>query len=161
MKQRAVTPDWQAIANAWLTTTWQERAYYDRESGETAWVNELDRRRLQAVYDEVGEDAAAGVLDSAELIAAHIIEMDDDRFVRIPPATSDQLNGLYDDFAEACEPAFRQLLWGALDAADHSRFVRLLAYEPAEQIRWQTHLLSVAREALEPELLPTNLEYPE
>ena len=161
MKRQAVTPNWQAISTAWQTTTWQDRAYYDRDSGDVAWVNELVRRRLQAVYDDVGEEAAGGLLDSAELVAAHTIEMDDERFIHIPPATAEQTSTLYDQFAKECEPAFRQLLWGALDAGDHSRFVRMLAFEPPEQARWQDHCAVIARQFLSADLLPPTPESPE
>ncbi len=148
MQNNDASFNWASLQNAFLNGTWDCRFYFDKQTGDVHQVAEQTREALQQIYDEVGEEAADGLLTSAEMQLAHAIEMDDIRYHAIPVCKPAILRQWQDSFAETADPTFRRLLWTALDHNDNARFNRLLALEPAEQQRWTTELAKNVREQL-------------
>lgn len=140
--------NWTDLQSAYLTGTWQKRHYLDLETGQVLIVSEVLRAVLQVIYDEVGEEEAEKRLDSAELRQAHDIELDDRRYRAIPVCGRRMLNMWRDAFADACEPAFRNLLWSALNRNNDGQFEQLLQLESAEKVRWEALLAQLVREQL-------------
>ncbi|HFC12815.1 MAG TPA: hypothetical protein ENJ56_08215 [Anaerolineae bacterium] len=140
--------NWPDLQSAFLNGTWQKRHYLDLESGQVHIVTEATRAVLQDVYDEVGEERAGELLDSAELQQAHRIEMDSYRYRAIPVCGERMLNMWRDAFANDCEPAFRNLLWSALNQNNNGQFERLLLLESAEKVRWEALLAQLVHEQL-------------
>lgn len=116
---------------------WQRRYYYDCATREVVCVTEATRAVLQAIYDEVGEHGADVLLPDALTRAAHAVEMDDDRFLRVPSLASGEKLRQADRFAATADPALRPLLYRALDNQDEAQFERSVGFEPAVRAAWE------------------------
>ena len=125
-----------AIRAALEDDCWQRRYYFDVETGSVVCVTEGVRSELQAIYDEQGEDVDG--LPSAELRRAHQVEMDDERFLRVPAVKESEKLARLDDFAAQTDPALRGLLFTALDRRDTVWAEQILGMEPDSLGRWQT-----------------------
>lgn len=127
---------------------WQERHYLDRLSGRVVIVTEETRAALQEVYDRVGEQAALPWLNDASLQAAHQVEMDDERYWKVPTRSRTAWAQLRDSFAAGVEPPLQRLLWQALDYDDPAQFDRLLALDAGDAARWHAFRMADAERAL-------------
>ena len=129
--------DLEKLCHAYEHGTWSNRFYLDVESGAVLEVTEAVRAKLQAIYDELGEESAE---ISAEipphLQQAHAVELDDVRFRKIPTCSPKTIATLRDLFCETVDPLLQRLLWRALDANDGAWFERILGMESAELTRW-------------------------
>jgi hypothetical protein len=98
-------------------------------------VTEKVRGALQSIYDVQGEEVAS--LPTVELQRAHAVEMDDERFLRLPAVAAGEKLLQCDLFAESADPPLQNLLYTALDHQDTTWFERILQMEPTEYKRWQ------------------------
>lgn len=135
---RIAIADRAALLLAAREGSWAERYYLDVDTGQVVCVLEADRARLQPYYDAHGEVAAADHLPQgdARLRAAHAVELDDARYVKLPVLPARQELEWMDAFAGGVDPALRSLLWRALDRDDRSAFERTLRMEPAVARAW-------------------------
>ncbi|MGB1253059.1 MAG: hypothetical protein ACPG8W_20765 [Candidatus Promineifilaceae bacterium] len=124
-----------ALCNAYENGTWSRRFYLDVHTGTVVTVTEAERMLLQDLYDEFGEDSAE---IPPPLQQAHAVELDDERFLKVPACPQASLATLRDNFSETVSQPLRRLLWRALDANDGAGFERMLGLESAELKRWHT-----------------------
>lgn len=114
---------------------WERRYYFDVATETVICVTEAVRGALQAIYDVQGEEIEQ--LPTPELQRAHEIEIDDERFWRMPAVDAPEKLIQCDLFAESVDSALKNLLYSALDRQDFAWFERILAMESAEYSRWQ------------------------
>lgn len=126
---------WDDLCQAYWQGSWQNRYYLDLESGGVVCVTEQLRAKLQSIYDEVGEDSADALIDSAELALAHAVEIDDERYLKI--IEWHHFSEEADQFAMSVSPPFQALLWQALDFQNRAAFERIVQLEPLVAARWQ------------------------
>ena len=150
MKDKIVNIDFKYLYLAYCSGSWEKRYYLNTKTGALPVVYERTRKRLQDVYDEVGEDSAEKHIDvdDVELLEAHEIEMDDSLYLKVPErklALDD-----YDQFAQTREPAIRRLLWSALDMHDYAKFERVLMMEErsGHYASWHAYLEKIAQPEL-------------
>ena len=140
-----LTIDLNALCEAYEHGSWSRRFYLDSISGAIVEVTETQRIALQAIYDEEGEESAN---IPPALQHAHTVELDDDRFWKIPTCTKKALMQLCNQFSETVERPLQRLLWRALDAHDVGWFERMLGMESAELHRWQQHKQAAHQQTL-------------
>lgn len=141
-----------AVIHAVRHGHWAERYYLDVIDGNVVRVSERIRAILQDVYDTVGEEAAGAYLDTwehaeiADLRLAHAVEMDDDRYRKLPEMTLAVRLRWMDAFTGTVrDRALRRMLVAALESDDPARFERALALEPAQQRRWEQFTVTQIR----------------
>ena len=162
MSRTTITIEFDRLYHAFCNGSWEQRYYLDCQSGDVEWVTEKMRRKLQDVYDAVGEDSAEKHFKGSdgeiyELEKAHKIEMDDERFLKIPERKIPI--DVYDDFANSCEPAIKKLLWRALDSQGLAHFERILMMDERSGLYagWHEHLKKHAESELKKWLKRENL----
>lgn len=137
--------DLNALCEAYENGSWSRRFYLDSHSGAVVEVTETQRIALQAIYDEEGE-ASANIPPALQ--QAHAVELDDERYWKIPTCTKKRLLELGDQFSETVERPLQRLLWRALDAHDVGWFERMLGMESAELHRWQQYKQTAHQQTL-------------
>lgn len=140
--------NYQLLIDAFEKGSWVNRYYLDTETGDVVCVTEKVRGQLQLIYDEVGEFGAEPYLDSAPLQLAHLVEMDDVRFRKVPECSRRDWLETAESFAETVPLPLQKLLWTALDRADPVQFERLLTLETGVLGRWQQFKQDRYREKL-------------
>lgn len=136
-RMKLLPVDFSELQAAFHDGCWERRYYLDVATGDVVLVTEVTRHSLQAIYDEVGEEGAFVLLTTDELRQAHQVELDDERYLKIPERNSAEILAWCDHFAQIVEPPLQRLLWRSLDNADLIGFEQMLTFDPPTKQQWQ------------------------
>ena len=136
------------MVDAYCNGSWENRAYLDTLTGDVVWILELTRKLLQEAYDDAKDEQLIGdYAENPDLQLAHKVEMDDERYLKIPEWKSVWIDRQW--FADEVELAMRQLLYGAIELRNESLWQMRIGMDEATLLAWQQYFSELTADCIE------------